>query len=121
MKPEELGAVAPDDLTFQITTQKPFPPMPGMMKFGWTLQAKALKEHYPLYNTNLETAVSSGPWIPGILEPGKQIVLAATQPTRAIAPTHQEDRWHLHGSRNLLRCLSKGRNCQRWLRSFDTC
>lgn len=86
MKPEELGVAAPDDLTFQITTQKPFPPMPGMMKFGWTLQAKALKEHGPLYNTNLETAVSSGPWILESFEPGKQIVLAANPTYKGYRP-----------------------------------
>ncbi|MFN8443416.1 MAG: peptide ABC transporter substrate-binding protein [Caldilineaceae bacterium] len=86
MKPEELGVAAPDDLTFQITTQKPFPPMPGMMKFGWTLQAKALKEHGPLYNTDLKTAVSSGPWILESFEPGKQIVLAANPTYKGYRP-----------------------------------
>jgi len=86
LPPEELGVAAPDDLTFQITTQKPFPPMPGMMKFGWTLQAKALAEHGPLYNTSLETTVSSGPWILESFEPGKQIVLAANPTYKGYRP-----------------------------------
>ncbi len=86
LPPEELGVAAADDLTFQITTQKPFPPMPGMMKFGWTLQKKALETHGPLYNTNLETAVSSGPWILESFEPGKQIVLAANPTYKGYRP-----------------------------------
>lgn len=90
LQPEELGVAAPDDLTFQITTQKPFPPMPGMMKFGWTLQAKALAEHGPLYNTNLETAVSSGPWILESFEPGKQIVLAANPTYKGYRPPRRK-------------------------------
>lgn len=90
LPPEELGVAAPDDLTFQITTQKPFPPMPGMMKFGWTLQAKALAEHGPLYNTSLDTAVSSGPWILESFEPGKQIVLAANPTYKGYRPPRRK-------------------------------
>lgn len=90
LPPEELGVAAADDLTFQITTQKPFPPMPGMMKFGWTLQAKALAEHGPLYNTSLETAVSSGPWILESFEPGKQIVLAANPTYKGYRPPRRK-------------------------------
>lgn len=90
LPPEELGVAAADDLTFQITTQKPFPPMPGMMKFGWTLQAKALAEHGPLYNTSLETSVSSGPWILESFEPGKQIVLAANPTYKGYRPPRRK-------------------------------
>jgi peptide/nickel transport system substrate-binding protein/oligopeptide transport system substrate-binding protein len=74
---EELGVAAADDLTFQITTQNAFPPMPGMMKFGWTLQKKALEEHGPLYNSDPATHVSSGPFILETFEPGKTITLVA--------------------------------------------
>lgn len=83
---EELGVAAADDLTFQITTQKPFPPMPGMMKFGWTLQKKALEEHGPLYNSNPETHVSSGPFILETFEPGKTITLVANPTYKGYRP-----------------------------------
>ncbi|MEZ4659536.1 MAG: ABC transporter substrate-binding protein [Caldilineaceae bacterium] len=63
---EELGVSAPDDLTFSVT-RGPFPPLPGMMKFGWTLQKKALEEHGPYYNSDPATHVSSGPYMLGNL------------------------------------------------------
>lgn len=83
---EELGVAAADDLTFQITTQKPFPPMPGMMKFGWTLQKKALEEHGPLYNSDPATHVSSGPYILETFEPGKTITLVANPTYKGYRP-----------------------------------
>jgi peptide/nickel transport system substrate-binding protein/oligopeptide transport system substrate-binding protein len=83
---EELGVAAADDLTFQITTQKPFPPMPGMMKFGWTLQKKALEEHGPLYNSDPSTHVSSGPFTLETFEPGKTISLVANPTYKGYRP-----------------------------------
>ncbi len=83
---EELGVAAPDDLTFQITTQEPFPPMPGMMKFGWTLQKKAMEEHGPLYNSDPTTHVSSGPFILETFEPGKTITLVANPTYNGYRP-----------------------------------
>jgi peptide/nickel transport system substrate-binding protein/oligopeptide transport system substrate-binding protein len=83
---EELGVAAADDLTFQITTQKPFPPMPGMMKFGWTLQKKALEEHGPLYNSDPATHVSSGPFTLETFEPGKTISLVANPTYKGYRP-----------------------------------
>ncbi|MBX3012376.1 MAG: peptide ABC transporter substrate-binding protein [Caldilineaceae bacterium] len=83
---EELGVAAADDLTFQITTQKPFPPMPGMMKFGWTLQKKALEEHGPLYNSDPATHVSSGPFILETFEPGKTITVVANPTYKGYRP-----------------------------------
>ncbi len=84
--PEELGVAAADDLTFQITTQKPFPPMPGMMKFGWTLQAKALAEHGPLYNSDPATHVSSGPFVLDTFDPGKEISIKANPTYKGYRP-----------------------------------
>jgi ABC-type transport system substrate-binding protein len=72
---EELGVKAIDDLTLEITTYAPFPPLPGMMHFAWPLQAKALAEHGPYYNSDPATSVSSGRWKLVSLEPGKKIVL----------------------------------------------
>jgi ABC-type transport system substrate-binding protein len=83
---EELGVAAPDDLTFQITTQRPFPPMPGMMKFGWTLQKKALEEHGPLYNSDPATHVSSGPFILETFKPGETITLVANPTYNGYRP-----------------------------------
>ena len=73
----ELGVKAVDDLTLQITTVKPFPPLPGMMHFAWPLQAKALEEVGPYYNSDPATSVSMGRYILDSLEPGKKIVLEA--------------------------------------------
>lgn len=74
--PTELGVKAADDLTLQITTVNPWPALPAMMEFSFNLQKKALEEHGPLYNSKVETSVSSGPFILVALEPGKRIELA---------------------------------------------
>ncbi|MEM7131651.1 MAG: peptide ABC transporter substrate-binding protein [Chloroflexota bacterium] len=74
---EELGVEALDDLTFAITTEGVFPPLPGVMKFSWPLQKKALEEHGPFYNNDLETHVSSGPFILTEFDPGNRIVMEA--------------------------------------------
>ena len=83
---EELGVTAVDDLTLQIETYKPFPPLPGMMHFAWPLQAKALAEHGPYYNSNPETSVSSGRWKLVSLEPGKKIVLEPNEKFKGPNP-----------------------------------
>lgn len=74
---EELGVEAVDDLTFAVTTEGVFPPLPGVMKFSWPIQAKALEEHGPFYNSGLEYHVSSGPFILKEFDPGTRIVLEA--------------------------------------------
>ncbi|MEZ4582567.1 MAG: hypothetical protein R3A10_13180 [Caldilineaceae bacterium] len=48
LPPEELGVRAVDDLTLEIETEGVFPPLPGVMKFAYTLQKKALEEYGPL-------------------------------------------------------------------------
>ncbi len=83
---EELGVKAVDDLTLQITTYNPFPPLPGMMHFAWPLQAKALAEHGPYYNSDPATAVSSGRWKLVSLEPGKKIVLEPNEKYKGPNP-----------------------------------
>lgn len=83
---EELGVVAVDDLTLQISTYKPFPPLPGMMKFSWTMQAKALAEKGPFYNSNPETSVTSGRYKLVSIEPGKKGVLAANEKFKGPRP-----------------------------------
>jgi peptide/nickel transport system substrate-binding protein/oligopeptide transport system substrate-binding protein len=83
---EELGVKAVDDLTLQITTYGPFPPLPGMMKFSWPLQAKALAEHGPYYNSDPATSVTMGRFKLISLEPGKKIVLEANEQYKGPNP-----------------------------------
>jgi ABC-type transport system substrate-binding protein len=59
---EELGIRAVDDLTLEIETEEPFPPLPGTMKFSWVMQKAALEEHGPFYNSDPATHVTSGPF-----------------------------------------------------------
>lgn len=74
---EELGIKAIDDKTLQITTVEVFPPLPGVLKFAFLLQKKALEEHGPFYNSDPATSVSSGPFMLEEFEPGNRIVLVA--------------------------------------------
>ena len=75
LPPEELGVKAIDDRTLEITTENVVPPLPGMMKFSFTLQKKALEEHGPYYNNDLATSVSSGPFVLSEYQPGDRVVL----------------------------------------------
>lgn len=77
LPPDSLGVTAVDALTLQIVTEGPFPAMPSVMKFGYTLQKRALEEHGPYYNSDLATAVSSGPFVLAEFDPGNRIVLEA--------------------------------------------
>jgi ABC-type transport system substrate-binding protein len=74
---EELGIKAVDDKTLQITTVEVFPPLPGVLKFAFLMQKKALEEHGPFYNSDPATSVSSGPFMLEEFEPGSRIVLVA--------------------------------------------
>ena len=77
LPPEELGVRAIDDLTLEIETEGVFPPLPGVMKFAFTLQKKALEEHGPYYNSDPATSVSSGPFILADFDPGSLIAVEA--------------------------------------------
>jgi ABC-type transport system substrate-binding protein len=77
LPPEELGVRAVDDLTLEVETEGVFPPLPGVMKFAFTLQKAALEAHGPFYNSSLETSVSSGPFVLTEFDPGNRIVLEA--------------------------------------------
>lgn len=74
---EELGVVAVDDLTLEITTERPWPPLPAMMQFSFVMQKKALEEHGPYYNNDPATSVSAGPFMLESIDPGREIVLVA--------------------------------------------
>jgi peptide/nickel transport system substrate-binding protein/oligopeptide transport system substrate-binding protein len=83
---EEIGMKAVDDYTLEIVTETPFPPLPGVMTYSWTLQKKALEEHGPFYNNDLATHVSSGPFTLNEFDPGNLIVLEANPSYKGIFP-----------------------------------
>ncbi len=74
---EDLGVRAVDDLTLEIETEEPFPPLPSVMKFSFVMQKKALEEHGPFYNNSIDTHVSAGPFTLVEFEPGTKIVVEA--------------------------------------------
>jgi peptide/nickel transport system substrate-binding protein/oligopeptide transport system substrate-binding protein len=77
LAPEELGVRAVDDLTLEVITEGPFPPLPSVMKFSFVLQKRALEEHGPFYNSDVATSVSSGPYVLVEFDPGNRIVVEA--------------------------------------------
>lgn len=77
LPPEELGVVAVDDLTLQVTTEFPFPPLPNTLFFWPPLQKAALEAHGPDYIIDPELSVSSGPFILREFVPGETIVVEA--------------------------------------------
>jgi ABC-type transport system substrate-binding protein len=59
---EELGVrQGADEHALIMETQVPAPYLPAMLLYSNTLSAAALEEHGPLYNSNVETSVTSGP------------------------------------------------------------
>ncbi len=60
---DQLGVKAADANTFQVTTESPAPYLPAMMLYSNAMQKKALDAHGGLYNSDLTTTVSSGPFI----------------------------------------------------------
>jgi ABC-type transport system substrate-binding protein len=77
MTPDKIGMTAVDDLTLEVTTQAPFPPLPGTLYFWAPLQAKALKEFGPDYMLDPKKSVSSGPFMLKEFVPGKNVTLVA--------------------------------------------
>lgn len=86
LPPDSLGVTAIDDLTLQLVTEGPFPAMPSAMKFGYTLQKRALEEHGPYYNNDPATSVSSGPFMLTEFNPGYRIVVSANPDYRGYRP-----------------------------------
>jgi peptide/nickel transport system substrate-binding protein/oligopeptide transport system substrate-binding protein len=75
--PDKIGVRAVDDLTFEVTTKDPFPPLPGTLYFWAPLQAKALAAYGPNYGVDPAKSVSSGPFMLKEFTPGKSITLVA--------------------------------------------
>lgn len=114
LPPDSLGVTAVDALTLQIVTEGPFPAMPSVMKFGYTLQKRALEEHGPYYNSDLATTVSSGPFLLKEFDPGNRIVLEANPNYTGYRPPRLgSHRGHLHVTGHLLSRLSKWRDRHR--------
>ncbi len=89
---EELGVRAVDDLTLEVETEGVFPPLPGVMKFAFTLQKAALEEHGPFYNSSLETSVSSGPFMLVEFDPGNMIAVEANPTYNGFRPPRLQAR-----------------------------
>ncbi len=77
MPPDQIGMKAVDDLTLQVTTQNPFPPLPATLYFWAPLQAKALQQYGPDYILDPAKSVSSGPFMLKSFTPGKNVVFVA--------------------------------------------
>jgi len=60
---DQLGVKAADANTLQFETQAPAPYLPAMLLYSWPLQKKALEAHGGLYNSDVATTVSSGPFV----------------------------------------------------------
>jgi ABC-type transport system substrate-binding protein len=73
--PEEIGMRAVDDLTLEVTTQAPFPPLPGTLYFWPPMQAAALEANGPDYMLDPATSVSSGPFVLTEFVPGDHLTL----------------------------------------------
>ncbi len=75
LPPTELGVVAVDDLTLQVTTELPAPYTPATMIFSRPMAKHQVEEHGVYYNNDPETSVSSEPWILEEWTKGKRIEL----------------------------------------------
>jgi peptide/nickel transport system substrate-binding protein/oligopeptide transport system substrate-binding protein len=83
---DEIGYRAVDDLTIEVETQTPFPPLPNTLFFWPPIQKAALEAHGPEYLINPETSVSSGPFKLKSFTPGEEIVLEANPAYTGFRP-----------------------------------
>ncbi|MBZ0304167.1 MAG: peptide ABC transporter substrate-binding protein [Anaerolineae bacterium] len=77
ISPEEIGYRAVDDLTIEVETQTPFPPLPNTLFFWAPIQKAALEAHGANYTIDPATAVSSGPFILTEFKPGESVIFEA--------------------------------------------
>ncbi len=106
-KSSALGIRAVDDLTLEVETEGVFPPLPGVMKFAFTLQ-ESFEAHGPYYNNDPDTSVSAGPYVLTEFDPGNRIVVEAPKLQRVSSSSFAADRRYLHVSCNLLHCFPTG-------------
>lgn len=74
---EELGVRAEDDNTLVIETVSAAPYLPAMMLYSMPLQQKALETRGGLYNSEVETSISSGPFVLKEWRKGERLVYEA--------------------------------------------
>jgi len=74
---DQLGVTRGADAnTLLFETQVPAPYLPAMLVYSWPLSKAALAKSGPLYNTKVETAVSSGPFQLKSWQKDQQVVFA---------------------------------------------
>jgi ABC-type oligopeptide transport system substrate-binding subunit len=74
---DQLGVKAVDANTLQITTEAPAPYLPTMMLYSNPMQKKAFEAHGGLYNSDVATTVSSGPFVLKEWRKGDRLVYEA--------------------------------------------
>ncbi|HEU5100866.1 MAG TPA: peptide ABC transporter substrate-binding protein [Roseiflexaceae bacterium] len=77
MPVDQLGVKAADAHTLQFETQSPAPYLPAMLLYSMPLQKKALEAHGGLYNSDVATTVSSGPYVLKEWQKGERLVYEA--------------------------------------------
>lgn len=77
IEPEAIGvAVGANEYEFVVTTEVPAPYIPAMMLYSNTLSKAALESTGPQYNSNVETSVTSGPYMLTEFTPDVQAIIA---------------------------------------------
>jgi len=74
---DQLGVKAVDAHTLQFETQSPAPYLPAMLLYSMPLQKKALEAHGGLYNSDVATSVSSGPYVLKEWQKGDRLIYEA--------------------------------------------
>ena len=74
---DQLGVTAVDANTLRIETQTPAPYLPAMMLYSNAMQTKALETYGGLYNSDVATSVSAGPFILTEWTKGNRLVYEA--------------------------------------------
>lgn len=74
---DQLGMKAADAHTLQVTTETPAPYLPAMMLYSNPMQKAALTAHGGLYNSDVSTSVSSGPFVLKEWTKGNRLVFEA--------------------------------------------
>ena len=71
---DQLGVKADGPTKVVFTTETPAPFLPAKLLYSQTLQKKALEAHGGAYNSNVETSVSSGPYLLKEWKKGERLV-----------------------------------------------
>jgi peptide/nickel transport system substrate-binding protein/oligopeptide transport system substrate-binding protein len=75
LTPDQIGVhVGANDYELVVETEVPAPYLPAMLVYSNTLSKAGLENVGPLYNTNPETAISSGPYILSEWQKDQQII-----------------------------------------------